>query len=420
MAAATYSVTTSSSGVNKLWRKVQGDIADGFGFDVPEYDFVEMLKDYKIDVSAREFTVPVDITEGAGIADIEEGGDEAMPYTPNLEELTLGYQTMNGRFTASVTAQILDRNHRRAELRRQIVYQGAKKIQDLARHWGDYFYGFREGYLAQTSTNATQASGTYTLLNAYGQSTMNNAALVADKFKVNDRVALIRAGALVTNAIGTVTAVSASTPSIDVTWNGSVDSDANDYVVKANSLENTTIAGTSYNKGMTGITDACVTASVHGLSSASVANWSNSYANTTAERFNGITFRRMKQSIEFYGGGKLDRLILAPGVYRDVVSLQSAALRFDDPWMLELDADLKTKGVKLLQTKRVPNGWGYGFDSRHFRKLDVMPRVDSGFSWEDGHRMENKNAYVFPITYLTGLVVTNRKCLTYVSQKTEQ
>ena len=418
--ALSYSVTTSSSGVNKLWRKVQGDIAQGFGFAAPEYDLVGMLKDYQINVSAREFTVPLDITEGAGIASIDEGADEANPFTPNLEELTLNYVLFSGRFTASVTAQILDRHQRAAEIKRQIVYQGMKKIQDLGRHWADYFYGLTTGVLATTTTAATQASGAYTLATGYDQATVTNAALIADKFKVGDRVALIRAAALVTNALGTITAVSSSTPSITVTWAGSVTSMSGDKVVKANSIENATIAGTDYTRGMTGLIDMSLTASVHGLSSASVTNWQPSYGNTTAERFNGITFRRMKQSIEFYGGGKADRIIIAPGVYRDVIGLQSAALRFNDPFGLELDADIKTQGVKLFQSKRVPNGWVWVFDSNSVRKLDVMPRPGESFTWEDGHRLENKSGYVFPVSMLTQLVITNRQNLTYANSKTEQ
>lgn len=418
--ALNYSVTTSSSGVNKLWRKVQGDIAQGFGFGAPEYDMVDMLKDYQINVSAREFTVPVDITEGAGIASIDEGSDEANPYTPNLEELTLNYVLFSGRFTASVTAQLLDRHQRAAELKRQIVYQGAKKIQDLARHWSDYFYGLSTGVLATTTTAATQASGAYTLATGYDQATITNAALIADKFKIGDRVALVRSSALVTNALGTITAVSATTPSITVTWAGSVTSMSGDKVVKANSTEASTLVGTDFNRGMTGLIDMSLTASVHGLSSASVANWAPSYSNTTSERFNGITFRRMKQSVEFYGGGKADRLIIAPGVYRDVIGLQSAALRFNDPFGLELDADITTQGIKLFQSKRVPNGWVWCFDSNSIKRLDVMPRPGGSFSWEDGIRLENKSGYVFPVSMLTQLVITNRANLTYANSKTEQ
>lgn len=418
MAATTYNVTTSASGVNKIWRKVQGELGVGFGFDVPEYDTMGSLKDYKIDISAREITVPLDINEGAGIASIDEGALEAVPSSPNVEELTLNYVLFSGRFTASVTAQLLDTYQRAAELKRQMVYQGQKKLQDLARHWGDYFYGLSTGVLCQTSTAATQVSGTYTLTNGYGQSSISNAALIADKFKVGDRVALIRSSALVTNAIGTVTAVTPATPSIAITWNGSVTSMANDNVVKANSMENTTLVGTDFNRGMTGLIDMSLTASVHNLSSGSVPNWSAAYSKTTSGRFSSTEFIRGKQEIAFQGGGKADRIIMAPGVYRDAIALQGGVLRFNDPLALEMDADLKTNGVKLFQSKRAPSSWVFMYDSNSIRKLDIMPKPDAP-TWGDAVRLIDNSGYVVPISLLTQLVCLNRKNLAYWSGQTE-
>lgn len=422
MATATYGVTLSSSasGVNKIWRKVQGELATGFGFMVPEWDQMGSLKDYKIDVSAREVTVPIDINEGAGVAWIDEGGLEARPSSPNVEELTLNYTLASARFTASVTAKLLDTHQRAAELKRQIIYQGQKKLQDLARHWGDSFYGLTTAVLCQTSTNATQSSGTYTLKNLYGQTSSNNAAQIADKFKVGDYVALVRSAALVTNAIGVVTAVTPATPSIAVTWNGSVDSDDLDYVVKANSMENTTLVGTDYNRGMTGLIDMSLTTSVHSLSGSSVPNWNAAYSKTAAGRFSSVEFIRGKQEIQFQGGGKADRIFMAPGVYRDAIALQSGVLRFNDPLALEMDADLKTNGVKLFQSKRTPASWVFMFDSDSVRKLDVMPKPDgTGMAWEDGVRLIDTSGYVFPISLLTQMVCTNRKNLAYWSSQTE-
>lgn len=419
MAAATYTTTTSSSGVNKIWRKVQGELATGFGFAVPEWDTMQSLKDYKIDVSAREITVPLDITEGAGVASIDEGAQEAVPSTPNVEELTLNYVLFNTRFTASVTAQLLDLNQRAAQLKRQIIYQGQKEVQNLARHWADYSYGLTTGVLAQTSTAATQASGTYTLLNLYGQSSSNNFAQIADKFKVGDRVALIRASALVANAIGAITAVTAATPSIAITWNGSVTSMANDFVVKANSLENTTLVGTDFNRGMTGLIDMALTTSIHSLSGSSVPNWNAAYSKTAAGRFSSIEFIRGKQEVAFQGGGKADRILMAPGVYRDAIALQAGVLRFNDPLALEMDADLKTNGVKLFQSKRVPATWVFMFDSDSIRKLDVMPKPDNQISWGDAVRQIDSSGYVFPISMLTQMVCTNRKNIAYWSGQTE-
>ena len=420
MAQAAYTVTTSAGGVNKLWRKIQGELAVGFDFESDEWSMMPSLKNYKIDVSAREVTVPLDINEDAGVASIDEGGLEARPSSPNIEELTLNYILLNARFTASVTAQLLDQYQRAAELKRQIVYQGMKKVQALARAWSDYFYGLSTGVLATTTTVATQSSGAYTLATGYGQATITGAALLADKFKVNDAVALIRAGALVANAIGVVTAVTPATPSITVTWNGSVTSASGDQVVRANSIENTTLVGTDLNRAMTGLLDVSLSTSVHGLSGATVPNWNPAYSDTSAVRWSGIMLHKANDEIRFNGGGKVDLVIIAPGVYRDVLSLQQAALRFQDPFALELDGQIKSQGVKFFSSKRTPGGWVWALDSKSYRKLDVMPKPTNQMSWGDGIRMENSSGYIFPISMLTQMVCLNRKNIAYFNGKTEQ
>lgn len=420
MASATYTPTLSSVGVNKVWRKVQGELQDGFGFDVPEWDQFGMIRPFSIDVSAREVTVPIDLNEGAGVASIAEGALEARPSSPNVEELTLNYILLNKRFTATVTAMLLDLNQKAAQLKRQLVYQGKKAMQDVARDWADRLYGLSTGYLAQTSTAASQSSGTYTLKNMYGQTSMTAAAnfgQIADKFKVGDAVALIRSGSLVTNAIGLVTAVSKTTPSIDVTWNGSVTSVDLDYVVKANSLGNTVIGDTDYNKGMNGFTDGMLTASIHGLSA---TNYLPAYSDTTSTRFSGIKLRRMKDEIGFAGGGKMDKIFIGAGVYRDTLALQQAALRFSDPFALELDGDIKSKGVTFFTSKRVPETWVYGFDSKSVRRLDVMPKPGDNITWSDGVKIPDTSGYVFSINLLTQMVWLNRANTAYAANQTTQ
>jgi hypothetical protein len=420
MASATYTPTLSSSGVNKVWRKVQGELQDGFGFDVPEWEQFDSIRGFDIDVSAREVTVPIDLAEGAGVASIAEGALEARPSSPNVEELTLNYILLNKRFTATVTAELLDKHQKAAQLKRQLVFQGKKAMQDVARDWADRLYGLSTGYLAQTSTVATQSSGVYTLKNMYGQTSLAHAAAfpqIADKFKVGDAVALIRSGALVTNAIGLVTAVSKTTPSITVTWNGSVTSADDDYVVKANSLGNTVLGDTDYNKSMNGFIDNAVTASIHGLSH---ANYLPAYSDTTSTRFSGIKLRRMKDEIGFAGGGKMTKIFIGAGVYRDTLALQQAALRFHDPFALELDGDIKSKGVTFFTSKRVPAGWVFAFDAKSVRKLDVMPKPGDNITWSDGVKIPDTSGYVFSINLLTQMVWINRANTAYIANAIEQ
>jgi hypothetical protein len=419
MADATYTPTTSSD-LAEIWRKVQTKVHEGLNFMSEEWEQLEDLKQFKVDWTSREILVPLDITEGAGIASIPEGGHEARPSSPAASELSLSWVLFNGRFTVSKTVNWIRQRAAHAMIENQMKYQARKKVQDLGRHFGDYFFGLSTGYLAQTSTNATQSSGTYTLKNGHGQSTITDAAFIGNKFKVGDWVALIRSAALVTNAIGEVTAVSESTPSITVTWNGSVDSDDDDYVVKANSLENTTITGTDYNGGLVGLLDWLLTASVHGLSSSSVADWDVATSDTTGGRLTGVRIRKHIQAIKNEGGGTVDRVYIAQGVERDMISLQEAAVRYSDPMSMELDGSVKYGNLKFHATKRVPPGWAIPVVSKSTRRMTLLPKPDGSTPvWEDGEKVTDRSAHVFNIDFPCATIVLNRRNLSYFNGLTE-
>jgi len=418
MATGTYTPTLSTD-VTKIWRTVQTDVQQGLNFMSEEWEMMEDIKKFKVDWSSRSITVPLDITEGSGIANIPEGGYEAYPTSPAPQELTLSWVLMNGRFTVTKTVNWIRENTPNAMMEDQMRYQALKKVQDLGRHYSDYFYGLSTGYLATTTTATSASSGTYTLATGYGQSTIPDAAFIASKFKVGDRVALIQSGALVTSALGTITAVTAATPSIAVTWAGSVTSTSGDYVVKANSLENTTIAGTDYNRGMVGLLDMCLTASVHGLSSSSVANWSVAASDTTGGRLTGVRLRKAMQAIKNDGGGTVDRVYIAQGVERDMISLQNAAVRFSDPNSMELDGSVKYGKVKFHATKRVPPGWAFPVASKSIKRLSLLPKPDGTPMWDDGEKIPDRSAYVFSIDFPCATVCLNRKNLSYFNSLTE-
>ena len=416
MAVDTYNVTTGGSDLNKIWRKVQGKLQQALQFDCEEAGWVDELTPLGIDFSSREVTVPLDINEGSGVAAIGEGGYEARPSSPNVEEITLSIAELSKRFTVSVRSALLQQNPG-AVIQKQMAYQGRKAMQALARDISDRFYGFKLGYLAQTTTAATQSSGTYTIANLYGVSGLGSSAQLADKFRVGDFVALINTGALVTNAIGEVTAVSSSTPSITVTWNGSVTSTSGDYIVLAQSLENTTIAGTDYDKSIVGLFDALTSTSVHGLSSSAVPNWSVAYSDTSAARFSGIKWIRAKQEIQNEGGdpGKLVTLF-DQGVYRDMVALHEAAARYSDPTSMEIIGDIKVKGSAVKQSRRVPSGSVILYGRDAYRKI-VLP-TDERTDLSDATRMEDKAGYVCPIIHLRSHAVVNRKKMAYFTNQT--
>lgn len=423
MAAATYTPTTSSSGLNKIWRKVQGELQQGLQFMSEEWEALDDLENFDIDWSAREITVPIDINEGAGVASIPEGGYEARPSSPNVEEITLSWVLFNKRFTASKTARWIDTKNPEAELKKQLVYQGMKAVQDLGRHFSDYSYGYSTGVLALTDSDLAGGTDTLTLKDAYGDATTNidTAAYLAAMFKVGDWVAAINDSTLVTSGIGEITAITAATPSIAVTWNGSASDTTNDLkIVKANSLENTTLAGTDFNKGLVGWLEMLTSTSVHSLASSSVANWSVAYSDTAAGRFSGVKLHRAKDEIRNEGGGKVTDMVIDQGVYRDLIALQQAALRFSDPFAMELDGDVKSKGMKIFSSRRVPPGMVILYDRKSVKRMSLLPKPGERLAWSDGEKIKDQSGYVFCLDFPCQRVVTNRKNLAYFQNQTSQ
>jgi hypothetical protein len=284
------------------------------------------------------------------------------------------------------------------------------------------FYGFSTGVICQTTTVGTNTTQTLTLANAFGISGLGNAAYLASMFTVYDRIALVRGGVLVTNAItaGTITSVDAVNGQIVVTWGGSVTSASGDNIVLANSVENTTIAGTDYNLKPVGLLEACTSSSVHGLAS-TTANWSPSLTSATAGRFSGLKIRKARQAIGNYGDGKPDLVIWSQGVANDTIEAERAMSRFDSTFGMELDGSVKAKGITFFSSRKVPPGYAFILDRSAMGKYTLLPKPDAGVpAWNDGDKMENRNALQFSIDFPYAYIWKNRRMLSYYSSQTEQ
>lgn len=419
MAEASTVVTTSGTTLQKVWRKIQGEVAEGIQYKNVEWDMMEDFVPPEGTVwSAREVTIPIDIKEGAGVASIPEGGTEARPSSPNLAEITVTLVQFNKRFNASLLAKYGDEGDEN-QVKRQLKHQGAHAVRDLSRHFSDYFYGVSNAYLAQLVATTTATTATYTLSAGYGVSGITNTAFIAQKFKVDDWVALIGSGTLVSNAIGRVSSITSGAVMV-VIWNGSVVGTSGNYMVKANSMENTTIDGTDYTRGLVGLIDITTASSVHSLANSTEPDWDVAYTDTAAGRFSGIKLRRADDEIDDEGGGKVTHVLMSKGVRRDFIALERAALRFNDPFGMEVDGDVKSKGRKFLASKRVPPGYVFAFDKSALSKWALLPKPSGKFSWGDGKEYINQNAMVFRIDMPVATIVKNRKKFALFTGQTEQ
>lgn len=414
---------TTTADLNKIWRKVQKKVRTAWQFTSDEWEMISDMEEYEVDWSTREITIPLDMNDDAGVASIPEGGWEAVPMSPNVEEISLAFVWLNKRFTVTHTAKAVDQRSKNAMLTSQIKYQGNKAQQAIGRHWSDQVYGFSTGVLATTTTAATQASGTYVLALGYGHSSVTDPYYIANLFRKGDRVAAVRSGALAdANAIGTITAdptVSGGNAELAITWNGSWTSVSGDQLVLANSVENTTLTGgTSYNKHQVGLLDGLTSTSVHGLSSATNARWAVAYSDSTSGRFTGIKLHRAAQEINNKGGGRMNKVYMAQGVERDMIDYYRGAVRISSPFNMEVDGSVKAKGVTFVTTRRVPNGQVVAMDSSSFQKGMLLGKP-SAPAWGDGDKIEGRSATAFSMDLPCFLVHLNRANYAHFTNQTE-
>jgi hypothetical protein len=406
MATVTQSPITVTQ-ANKVWRKVQGDIGDGIQYECEEWNHLDDIKDAEYDWSLREVTAPVDILEDGGVASIEEGAMEAVASIANAEEISVAPIFLNKRFEASRFLFYIDKNGGDTQVRKQLKHSSLHAIRAMARQFSDYFYGTSTAVLALTDTDLAGASTVLTLKDAYERTDIDTAAFIADKFRVNERVAVLNAGTRVTNAVGKITAISKTTPSITVTWDGTAPSETTNglQIVKANSLDNTK---DDFNRGLVGLMDGLFTASVHGISNATVDAWKPALTDTTGGRFSGVRYHKAVDEIHNKGGGTVRRNYMAQGVYRDMIGLYQASLRFSDAFALEIDGDIKAGKSKFFKSRRVPPKHVVPCDPSGLQKWMLLPKPDGTMRWGDGKEREDRSAFVFRIDMPIQLIWKNR------------
>lgn len=429
MAVADLNITTAGTTLNKLWRKVQPAVLKTIKDTTDEYALLQdarSIPNFDLDVSAREITCPVIVRRDGGVASISE----AVPYEARTgsnapEEVTLTWVNFTARFSVTWIAKILDQRNREAQIKRQFAYQSMLKSQALARRVGEAFYGFSTATVCKTSTNATQSSGTYQLIDAYGQSALDSAPYLARFFAKGDYVALRRSGLLVANAIGYITAdPDATNGRIDITWPlGSVDSDANDEIVFANSMENATLAGgTDSDKWPIGLLDAVTSSSVHGLATSTAGTWAAGFTDTTGGRISITRLRKARYTMRNASGMEPNLLIGAQGVFNDWFDSERAAIRYDGGGTMNLEGAVKTK-EEHFTSEKVPPGHMFLLGKGAYRKFmlqDKMPDEEGkGVGWDDGKPRQDEKVWTFPIDLSLAFVVHNRAGLGYFSGLTE-
>ena len=409
MATATYAVTTSGGDLSSIWRKVQAGIVVAAQFGVEEWNKLLQAKKFTVDWSAREITMELDIQDDVGTSMIPEGGKEARPSSPATVAATLTWVLANKRFTISKTAQYIAQRTPKAQLEDQLKYQARKALQGIRRKFGDMFYGFSTGTAAIASASAASAVAIKDLYGIANLGSVSANRRAADLFKVGDYiVALNPTGPALRAAPVKVTAIARSTNILSV--DGDMSVVASDLITFANNLENTTLAGgTERNQWLVGLLDGITSTSVHSVSGTTYPAWAAAVNDSTGGRFNGIKLRRMKQEIHNKGGGELDTVWWANGVENDVLAQLQAGVRFDgDTFALEMDGRPASKGVSFNTSRRVPDGYVFGFDSRNsVKRMTLLPEPGAP-AFDDGDKLQDDSGLVFSLDFPAAMVYVNR------------
>lgn len=419
--ATTYSVTTSATNLKELWRKVQYGVVEASQFGVEEWNMLQKLKNYDVDWSAREITMELDIYQGYGAASIPEGGKEARPSSPTAVTATITWILLNKRFTISKTAQYIAQKTPKAMLENQLKFQSKKALQAIRNKVGDMFYGFSTGTVAKVSSVSTDDLVLKDLYGVSGLGATTDARQAVDLWQVGDVLAVLNPSGPALRGLAVVDSITRSTNTLTGTAVSDISgATGDDLVVFANNLENTTLAGgTERSLNLTGILDMMTSTSLHSVSGATYAEWNAAGSDTGGGRFTGVKLRKMKQAINNKGGGKLNTVLWANGVENDVVAQLQAGLRFSDAWNMEMDGQAKSKGITFFTSRRVPDGYVFGFDKDSVRKMTLLPEPGQQ-AFDDGDKLQDDSGLVFSLDYPVAMVCTNRQNLYYLSGVTEQ
>lgn len=399
------------SDLNKAYKRSTTKLYRTYTKKVPEYGWMDDIPNEDIQPSGRENIIPLDVSHGYGAHQVTDGGYESRTETPALQEGVFVYNHTNSRFSISLRAQAMDKAARGNFIIRQIKYQSIKCIEAVMRKYAYMFYGFSTGVLAlNDGSQGAASSHTITLKSAFGITALTDAAYLANIFTVGDGVALINGGSLVTNAIGTVTAVTAATPSIAVTWAGSVTPTDGDSIVFANGVTDATITATDFNKWNVGLFDVLITDSVHSLATSSVPSWAPALYDTNGGSFGFLKAKKLRQALENNGDTVLRRIIYANGVENDMQARERQAVLWSDTSNMNLDANVKAKGVTFDTSRFTPPTCAFAIGQDAMGKSVVTDKPDEEETIEFGKlfKAEDRSALKGGVDVISANIIRSR------------
>lgn len=418
---------TPVTNLQDLYKKVNTTVKTAIKLKTEEADWFRSYPKENISVSGNENRIPLILVQPYGGAMIPDGGYEAAPVTPAPTHGTFMPVQMNVRYGFTGLAQAFEATQRAGMIESQTQYQALMAAAVFSRYIGLQTYGQSTGTLAQVATTGSaSATQVIPLKNVYGSTLVpgntstTQMTYASSVIRTGNKIALIRAGAIVEFA--TVTASPSATSGvgyIDATFNSSITPTANDNIVLANAVTDSTIAGTDTNNWPIGWMEILAGSSVHGVSTASFQNWAAGYASTTPQRMSFQVKEAMANGIWNASATIMNRMITSQGVRRDAIAGERGARRYDSAEM-DLEGDLK--GFKYLTSQLAPPGMAIGWYDQAVSKVELSDQPDdeaskSIFSLD---KVQDRSAVQAKYDYFYAKVCSSRGATGYATNLTEQ
>jgi hypothetical protein len=420
---------TTVANLNDLMRKTNTDVKVALKRKTEEYDWFDDFPDEKIDASANEMRIVLDVAYQTGGAMIPDGGYEDALSTVAPAHGTFTFVQMNKRYSFTTLQKAYGKRGRAGYIQEQTLYSSIKAVERIARLIGYQTYGFSTGTVAavKTTTGAAATMTDLPIKNAFG-STLIPGTAAADKlylnnlFRANDLVAIIHSAAILEFGVVVASpAASGTAGNIDVTWNSSITATAGDLILFAAAVTGATINETDQNRWPVGLLDGLTSASVHGLANTTQPFWAAGYANTTGGRMAYATQEAMANGLWNLGGVKMNRVIYSQGVRRDIIAGERAALRYNSS-DFDWDGEIGTKGLKYMTSVLAPTGFFIGWNDECIGKkvLSDKPDYEGGPNIFSLDKVQDKGAIAASYDFVYARIWSNRAGTGYASGLTEQ
>ena len=415
----------------QLYEKTNTDVKTSIKLVTEEAKWFRSYPMENITVSGNENRVPLILSQPIFPAMIPDGGYERIMNTPAPTSGTFLPVQMNVRFGYTALAQALTSRARGAMIESQTEYQANMAGYSFGRGIGLQTYGQSTGYVAVVkTTGGASATQVIALKNAFGSSSFvaggdggTQDTYLSNLFRVNDRVAIIRAAAVV--EFGTVTAspsASSGIGFIDVTFSASCTPTVGDNLVFANADIDITISGTDYNNWPIGLTEILTATSVLGQTTTSYPAWAAGSTSTATQRMGFVVKEKMINDCFNAGGVKLNRFIVAQGVRRDAIAAQGGARRYDGS-DYDIEGDLKPgDGEQFFTSQLALPGTMIGYYDKAIRKIELsdQPSEEASKGIFKLDKVQARSATAAGYDYFYQRIPSSRAATGYATNLTSQ